>query len=90
VLAGQLDIIIDQASAALSIAAQRWRTPLRRNCGDAARFGAEIPTVDEAGLPASTCRSGKDVRAKGTPKEIIGKINAASVEALADPVVRRG
>jgi tripartite-type tricarboxylate transporter receptor subunit TctC len=48
----------------------------------------DIPTVDEAGLPGfyMTLWSGMWVP-KGTPKAIISKLNAAVVEALADPVV---
>src|SRR5262249_33055795 len=49
----------------------------------------DIPTLDEAGLP------GFDVSVwhafwlpKGTPKNISAKINAAVMDALADPMVR--
>jgi hypothetical protein len=49
----------------------------------------EIPTVDEAGLPGFYVASwhGFWVR-RGSPKEVIAKLNAAVVEALADPSVR--
>ena len=49
----------------------------------------EIPTVDEAGLPGfyMTLWSGLWVP-KGTPKVAIAKLNAAVVEALADPAAR--
>jgi tripartite-type tricarboxylate transporter receptor subunit TctC len=48
----------------------------------------EIPTVDEAGLPGfyMTLWSGLWVP-KGTPRGAIAKLNAAVVEALADPAV---
>ena len=51
---------------------------------------ADIPTVDEAGLPKfhMTLWSGMWVP-KGTPKEAITKLNAAAVEAMADPAVRK-
>ena len=51
---------------------------------------ADIPTVDEAGLPGfhMTLWSGLWVP-KGTPKEIVAKLNAAAVEALSDPAVRK-
>jgi tripartite-type tricarboxylate transporter receptor subunit TctC len=49
----------------------------------------DIPTLDEAGLP------GFDISQwfglwlpKGTPKNIIAKLNAAVIEALADPIMR--
>jgi tripartite-type tricarboxylate transporter receptor subunit TctC len=49
----------------------------------------EIPTVDEAGLPGfyDSWWNGLWVP-KGTPKDTIAKLNAAVVEALADPGVR--
>jgi tripartite-type tricarboxylate transporter receptor subunit TctC len=49
----------------------------------------EIPTFAEMGLPALSYSSWFGLFApKGTPKDIIGKLNAAAVNALADPVVR--
>ena len=49
----------------------------------------DIPTFAEMGLPALSQSFWWGLFApKGTPKDIIGKLNAAAVEALADPVVR--
>jgi tripartite-type tricarboxylate transporter receptor subunit TctC len=49
----------------------------------------DIPTVSEMGLPALSFSTWAGLFApKGTPKEIIGKLNTAAVETLADPVVR--
>ena len=49
----------------------------------------EIPTFAEMGLPALSYSAWYGLFApKGTPKDIIGKLNAAAVEALADPAVR--
>jgi tripartite-type tricarboxylate transporter receptor subunit TctC len=49
----------------------------------------DIPTVDEAGLPGFYQSNWHALFApKGTPKEIIGKLNAAAVAAMADPQVR--
>jgi tripartite-type tricarboxylate transporter receptor subunit TctC len=51
---------------------------------------SEIPTVDEAGLPELYVSSWQAIWVpKGTPKNVIGKLNAAVVEALGDPVVRQ-
>ena len=48
-----------------------------------------IPTVDEAGLEGFYQSNWHALFApKGTPKEIIGKLNAAAVAALADPQIR--
>jgi len=49
----------------------------------------DIPTFGEMGLPTVSFSAWVGLFApKGTPKEIIGKLNAAAVEALADPAVR--
>jgi tripartite-type tricarboxylate transporter receptor subunit TctC len=49
----------------------------------------EIPTADEAGLPDFHLSFWQALWApKGTPKDIITKLNAAAMAALADPAVR--
>jgi tripartite-type tricarboxylate transporter receptor subunit TctC len=49
-----------------------------------------IPTLGEMGLPALSPSSWVGLFApKGTPRDIIGKLNAAAVDALADPAVRQ-
>jgi len=49
-----------------------------------------IPTVDEAGLPGFYVSVWNGLWVpKGTPKEIIAKLNAAAVEAMADPGLRK-
>ena len=49
----------------------------------------DIPTFAEIGLPALTYSSWYGLFApRGTPKDIVGKLNAAAVEALADPSAR--
>jgi tripartite-type tricarboxylate transporter receptor subunit TctC len=49
-----------------------------------------IPTVDEAGAVGAYLSAWLSLWApKGTPKEIISKLNAAVVGALADPAVRQ-
>ena len=51
---------------------------------------ADIPTVDEAGLPGFHISVWAAMWApKGTPREIISKLNSAVVEALADQSVQR-
>jgi tripartite-type tricarboxylate transporter receptor subunit TctC len=89
VLAGQLDIIIDQASAALSIARSGGARAYAVTANERLASAPEIPTVDEAGLPGFHVSIWQGLWApKGTPKEIVAKVNAAVVEALADPVVQ--
>jgi tripartite-type tricarboxylate transporter receptor subunit TctC len=49
----------------------------------------DIPTVGEMGLPTLYSSTWFAFFApKGTPMEIVGKLNAAAVDALADPAVR--
>jgi tripartite-type tricarboxylate transporter receptor subunit TctC len=50
----------------------------------------DIPTVGELGLSALSFFSGWYAlfAPRGTPRDIIGKINAAAVEALSDPAVQ--
>jgi len=49
----------------------------------------EIPSVDEAGLPGDYIPGWFALFApKGTPKDIINRVNAALIEAAADPGVR--
>ena len=49
----------------------------------------DIPTLDEAGLPGFDISLWQGLwLPKGTPKNIIAKLNAAVVDALADPTVR--
>jgi len=50
----------------------------------------DIPTAEEAGLPGfhMTLWNGLWVP-KGTPKDIVARLNAATVEAMADPAVQK-
>ena len=49
----------------------------------------DIPTFSEMGLPSVSGSGWTALFApKGVPQEIIGKLNAATVEALADQIVR--
>jgi tripartite-type tricarboxylate transporter receptor subunit TctC len=89
-VAGQIDIIVDQASNSLA----QVQAGKIRAYGIAAdtRLAAEpsIPTVDEAGLPGFYIQIWSAIWVpKDTPKDIIAKLNAAVVEALADPAVRK-
>jgi tripartite-type tricarboxylate transporter receptor subunit TctC len=88
-VAGQIDLIVDQTSN--SIGQVRAGTIRAYAVTDSKRVeqASEIPTTDEAGLPGfhMTLWSGLWVP-KGTPKDIIAKLNAAAVDALNDPAVR--
>src|SRR5712671_3778494 len=90
VLAGQLDIIIDQVSAALGTARGGGARAYAVTAKERLASAPEIPTVDEAGLPGFHVSIWQGLWApKGTPKDIIAKVNAAVVEALADPATQK-
>ena len=89
-VAGQIDIIVDQTSN--SISQVRAGNIRAYAVTDDKRVASapEVPTVDEAGMPGfhMTLWSGLWVP-KGTPKEIVARLNTATVEALSDPAVRK-
>ncbi|VIO74296.1 tripartite tricarboxylate transporter substrate binding protein BugD [Bradyrhizobium ivorense] len=89
-VAGQIDIIVDQTSN--SINQVRAGNIRAYAVTDSKRVenAKDVPTVDEAGLPGfhMTLWSGLWVP-KGTPKEIVAKLNKAAVEALNDPAVQK-
>jgi tripartite-type tricarboxylate transporter receptor subunit TctC len=89
-VAGQIDIIVDQTSN--SISQIRAKTIRAYAVTDSKRVESapEIPTADEEGLKGfhMTLWSGLWVP-KDTPKDVVAKLNAAAVEAMNDPVVRK-
>ena len=89
-VAGQIDLIIDQTSN--SIAQVRAGTIRAYAVTDDKRVvsASDVPSSDEAGLSGfhMTLWSGLWVP-KGTPKDIVAKLNAAAVEAMNDPAVRK-
>jgi tripartite-type tricarboxylate transporter receptor subunit TctC len=89
-IAGQIDLIVDQTSN--SINQVRAGTIRAYAVTDDKRVetAPDIPTTDEAGLPGfhMTLWSGLWVP-KGTPADIVNRLNAAVVEALNDPAVRK-
>jgi tripartite-type tricarboxylate transporter receptor subunit TctC len=89
-VAGQIDMIVDQASNAMTqVQAGKIRAYA---ISDAKRLAAapDIPTADEAGLPGFHISLWSALWApKGTPKDVIAKLNRAVMDALADPAVRK-
>src|SRR5262249_13205988 len=89
-IAGQVDIEVD--SPVTSLPQIRAGTIKAYAVAAKHRLAAapEIPTVDEAGLPGFYYSNWFGLFApKGVPKDVIAKLNAAVVSALADPAVRQ-
>src|SRR5262249_46453210 len=89
-VAGQIDIMIDQTGN--SLPQVRAGTIRAYAVTDKVRLAAapDIPTVDEAGVPGLHISIWHALwMPKGTPKEIIVRLNAAVVETLADAGVRQ-
>jgi tripartite-type tricarboxylate transporter receptor subunit TctC len=89
-VAGQIDLQIEPASnfyAQVKAGALKAYAITSKARVDAAR---DIPTTDEAGLPGfhAVLWYGLWVP-KGTPKDIIAKLNTVMIEALTDPASRQ-
>jgi tripartite-type tricarboxylate transporter receptor subunit TctC len=89
-LAGQVDFVITQPAVVLPFlrtgAVKAFAVTAKKRLAVA----PEIPTVDEGGLPGLQILGWFGLFApKGTPRDIVGKLNAAVVDALADPNVRQ-
>jgi tripartite-type tricarboxylate transporter receptor subunit TctC len=89
-MAGQIDMIVDQVSNAITQV--KAGTIKAYAIADTKRLATapEIPTADEAGLPGFHISLWNALWApKGTPKDVIAKLNAAVRDALNDPKVRK-
>jgi len=88
-VASQIDMMIIQAAVALP---QVRGGAIKAYAVTAkSRFAAapDVPTVDEAGLPGLHISGWFALFApKGTPRPVIDRLNAAVVDALADPAIR--
>src|SRR5258706_16340477 len=90
VIAGLVNSTFDQAATAIvqvrggRVVALAVTSPTRL------ASAPDIPTVDEAGLPGFYMSIWHALWVpKGTPRNVIAKLNAAAREALADPAVRK-
>lgn len=89
-LAGRIDIFLSMAAAtfpfvrsgqikAIAVMAKKrwWAAP-------------DVPTMEEAGVPGLYASFWHGIWApKGTPKDVVDKLNAAIRAALADPVIKK-
>ena len=88
-LAGQIDFMIEPASNFKSLVAAGSLKPFAITGQARLPSSPNIPTADEAGLPGffASLWYGLWVP-KGTPKDIIARLNAAMTQLLAHPPVR--
>src|SRR5439155_6385661 len=88
-VAGQIDMMIEAPTASLPqvrAGAIKAYAVTAKSRMAAAR---DVPTVDEAGLPGLYLSNWYALFApRGTPKNVIDRLNAAVADALADPAVR--
>ena len=88
-VAGQIDIMLDQASNVLPQLGggtiKAFAVTAKERLGSA----PNVPTVDEAGLPGLYVSVWHGVWApKGTPSDVIAKLNGAIVKALGEPATK--
>src|SRR5499427_7750768 len=88
-IAGQIDLVFDQASSSLP----QVRSGQLKTYGVTSKTrlasAPEIPTLDESGLPGFYASIWFGLWApKDTPAPVIARLNSAVVETLADPAVR--
>ncbi len=89
-MAGQIDLMLDQAANSLSWVRGGKIRAYAVTAKTRLPAAPEIPTVDEAGLRGLYIAIWHAIWVpKGTPKDVVAKLNAAIVEALADPAVRQ-
>jgi tripartite-type tricarboxylate transporter receptor subunit TctC len=87
---GQIDLMIDQVSNSLPQVRAGKTRAYAVTAKTRLAAAPDIPTVDEAGLPGFYIAVWNGIWVpRGTPKEVVSKLNAAMVETLADPTVRQ-
>jgi tripartite-type tricarboxylate transporter receptor subunit TctC len=88
-IGGQIDVMFDQAANSLPQVRDGAIKAYAVTSAARLQTAPDIPTVDEAGLPHFYVEVWHGLWApKGTPPQIVAKLNAAALEALGDPLVR--
>ena len=88
-LAGQIDIMLDQASNVLPQLRAGTIKAFAVTAKERLPSAPDVPTVDEAGLPGLYVSVWHGLWApKGTAPDIVAKLNAAVVKSLAEPATK--
>jgi tripartite-type tricarboxylate transporter receptor subunit TctC len=88
-LSGQVDLLVAQGAATLPQVRGGTIKAIANLAAQRSPTMPDIPTSDEGGVPGLHMPGWFGLFApKGTPKDIVAKLNAAMVQALADPAVR--
>ena len=88
-MAGHIDLLVIQAAAAMPQVRAGTIKALANMSASRSPVVPGIPTADEAGVPGLHMSGWFGLFApKGTPKDVIAKLNAAMVQALSEPAVR--
>ena len=89
-VAGQVDIMFDQAANAIGQVRNGTIKAYAVLTKDRWQALPDVPSIEEAGVPSLYVSYWHGLWApKGTPKDIVGKLNGAVVNALADATVRQ-
>ncbi len=89
-VAGEVDVIFNQISNSLPFVRAGKIKAYAVTTKTRLAAAPEIPTVDEAGLPGFYVSVWRGMWApRGTSKEVIARLNAAAVYALADATLRK-
>ena len=89
-MAGQIQLMFDQAATSLPLVRAGSTRPYAVTAATRLPAAPDLPTVDEAGLPGFHIAVWTALWAPhATPRAIIDRLNAAVVEAVADPAVRK-
>jgi tripartite-type tricarboxylate transporter receptor subunit TctC len=89
-IAGQIDIMFDTSANSLPQVRSGNVKAFAVTAKARPAAAPEIPTVDEAGLPGFHISNWRGLWApKGTPRDVITKLNAAARSALGDEAVRK-
>jgi tripartite-type tricarboxylate transporter receptor subunit TctC len=87
-VAGQIDLLIDTPDSLPLVRAGNIKA-YAVSSDARLETASDIPTFRELGLPALSWSPWTGLFApRGTPSDVVGRLNAAAVEALADPAVR--